>query len=69
MPTFRVDCSVCGEERRPTAQERPVPYVCARCTAVGQAQVARRKEQGAKGAATRKARQSESRETTEGAGC
>jgi hypothetical protein len=31
--TWRVTCTVCDEERWPTAVERPTAYVCTRCRA------------------------------------
>jgi hypothetical protein len=30
---WQVTCTVCGEERWPTAVERPTAYVCVRCQA------------------------------------
>lgn len=55
-PTFQVTCAQCGEERWPTAKARPVPYICARCVAVGPHETARRQAQGRKAQQTRQAR-------------
>jgi hypothetical protein len=54
MPTFELRCSACGEMRWPMLAERPLSYVCVRCTAVGASKRAARRESAAKG---RKSRQ------------
>jgi hypothetical protein len=35
--SWQVTCTVCGEERWPTAVERPLAYVCVRCQATSPA--------------------------------
>lgn len=64
MRTYQVTCKSCGEERWPMLHERPIAYICARCSSVTTAQREARQAQGQKAAQTKKARQNTSGDAT-----
>jgi hypothetical protein len=51
--TYEVKCTSCGETRWPRLPERPINYVCSRCTAVGPEKRAKRVSRAARGQKSR----------------